>query len=76
MKRTSDIDALYKALTLISEECATHKFCRKCRLYFNNDCALNRPPAHFEIGEIIMHLHPANIKAPADNTDKKYDLKE
>ena len=56
MQRRYDADTVTKALTLIMLECDQHKLCKGCALFYNNDCALNRPPAHYEIGEIVAHL--------------------
>ena len=75
MKRESDISALRIALTLLSNECNKHPLCKKCRLYFNNDCALNRPPAHFEVGEIIAHLTFQEYQLKDDKVIH-HDLKE
>lgn len=77
MKRNADMVTIQRALTLLSIECSNHKMCKACRLYFNNDCSLNKPPAHWEIGEIVMHTKPLT----EEHFDEKiirtsYNLKE
>lgn len=51
--RKEDIQAIKRAVALAKIECQEHHLCKECRLYYNNDCVLDRPPAHFDADEII-----------------------
>lgn len=51
--RKEDIQAIHRAVALAKHECQEHQLCKGCRLYKNHDCILNKPPAHFEVEEII-----------------------
>ena len=72
--RRKEFDSVYGGLEYISNICHNFKHCKKCDLYVDNDCMLNKPPEHWELGEIIMKLF-----APSNTTEEKeikFELKE
>ena len=79
MKRKLDIrkeafSVVYDGLEYISNECHNHKHCKRCDLYVEGDCMLNKPPEHWALGEILMHLFGPNNQT--EDKECKFEIKE
>lgn len=52
--RKEDIQAIKRAIALAKIECQEHQLCKECRLYCGKyGCVLDKPPAHFDVDEIL-----------------------
>ena len=54
--RKEDEQAIKRAIAILKVECQVHKNCNECRFYHATrfgDCVLDRPPANYDIEEIL-----------------------
>lgn len=51
--RKEDTEAIKRAVALAKIECQEHHLCKQCKLYSEYDCVLDKPPAHWDIDEIL-----------------------
>lgn len=51
--RKEDIQAIKRAVALAKIECQEHVLCKQCRLFKDYGCVLDKPPAHFDVDEIL-----------------------
>ena len=61
--RKEDEQAIKRAIAILKHECQEHKHCYECKFY-NKDqtidsswCALDKPPSHYNIDEIVGMLN-------------------
>ena len=73
--RRQSFDSVYAGLEFISNECHSRKHCKKCDLYVDNDCMLNKPPEHWQLGDILMQLFDPNKDSDSEK-DVKFKIKE
>ena len=51
--RKEDIQAIKRVIALAKIECQEHVLCKQCRLFKDYGCVLDKPPAHFDVNEIL-----------------------